>query len=32
MRRAEDCSCVLVGEHNDAMAAWRNLSMIDCGH
>src|SRR5439155_16888533 len=32
MEGAKDCSCILVGEHNHAMATWRNLGRIDCGY
>jgi hypothetical protein len=32
VERPEDCSCVLVGEHNHTMAEWRDLGVIDCGY
>src|SRR5438477_11482312 len=32
VERPEDGSCVFVGKHNHTMAAWRDLSMIDCGY
>src|SRR5947207_14920199 len=32
VERPEDGSCVFVGKHDHTMAAWRDLSMIDCGN
>lgn len=32
MERTEDSSCVLIGEDNHTMTAWRDLGVINSGH